>query len=417
MNRRFGYTAFFVMVTALLLSVASPSTAAQSFGCPPGQPPLPSPGPGFVPTQDCLGWVPANHPLARNPTLPNAAGAVFAMTNRAASNEVIAFSRANDGTLTQTGRYATQGNGIGVDFDTQGGLTLSSDHRFLYACNPGSDDVSVFAVTGSQLTLIQQVYAGDQPLSITLSGDLAYVLDGSVAGNGITGFRVAADGRLSPLSGSFRMLSSPIAVPGEVRFTPDGQALVVTHKVGSTLDVFRVGPDGLTSAPVPSPSFGPRPFAINFRADGRLLVVESGLPTLNNAGVSSYSVNAVTGGLSAITGSAKNGQTDGCWIVITADQAYAYTANFVSGTLSSYQLGFDGTATLSAGAAAFTGDMSQPTDLAFSSATDYLYTLLRGTGGVAAFRVEANGSLSALGVVGVGGGLPAADGASGLAAY
>ncbi len=346
-----------------------------------------------------------------------ATGAVFAMTNRAGNNEVIAFSRAADGTLTQAARYSTRGNGIGVDFDAQGGLTLSADRRFLYACNPGSDDVTVFAVSGSTLTLLQKVYAGDQPLSITLFGNLAYVLDGSVASTGITGFTVASNGLLTPLPGSTKATSSPIAVPGEVRFSPDGRFLVVTHKVGSMIDVFKVGANGLPSDPIPSPSFGPRPFALNFLNNGRLFVIESGLPTPNNAGVSSYNIDPSTGALSVITGSAKNGQTDGCWIVITTDQQYAYTANFVSGTISSFLLAANGTTTLLNGAAGSPGGTSQPTDLAFGAGSRYLYNLLRGTGGIAGFRVEANGSLTPLGIFGVGGGLPVADGASGLAAY
>ena len=45
----------------------------------------------------------------------------------------------------------------------------------------------------------------------------------------------------------------------------------------------------------------------------------------------------------------------------------------------------------------------------------FFYHLLRGTGAVAAFRVRDNGSLRRLGVV--VGGLPVADGASGLASY
>ena len=32
--------------------------------CPPGQPPSPRPASFFVPTRDCLGWVPMDHPLA-----------------------------------------------------------------------------------------------------------------------------------------------------------------------------------------------------------------------------------------------------------------------------------------------------------------------------------------------------------------
>ncbi len=69
------------------------------------------------------------------------------------------------------------------------------------------------------------------------------------------------------------------------------------------------------------------------------------------------------------------------------------------------------------GTAAFTGTDSQPTDLAFSADTGFLYNLLRGTGGVVAFRIRPDGSLARLGLFGVGQGLPVADGASGLAAY
>ncbi len=348
-------------------------------------------------------------------------GAVFALTNRTGNNEVIAFSRAADGSLTQTGRYSTRGNGIGVDFDAQGGLRLSPDHRFLYACNPGSDDVTVFAVNGSALTFLQKIYAGDQPLSLTMFGNLLYVMDGSVASTQITGFTIGANGTLAPLPNSTKMLSSPIAVPGEVRFSPDGKLLAVTQKVastiGPTIDLFKIGADGLPSDPFPNHSFGIRPFAEAFLNNGRLLTIESGLPVMNNAAVSSYNVDEASATLSPITGSAKNGQTDGCWIVITNDQQYAYTANFVSGTISSYKLNADGSAVLINGRAAFQGLMSQPTDLGFSSDSRYLYNLLRGTGGISGFRVEADGSLTALGVFGTGGGLPVADGASGLASY
>src|ERR1700760_3439151 len=175
-------------------------------------------------------------------------GAVFAMTNRAHNNEVIAFTRSTTGELSQVGRFSTGGNGIGVDFDTQGGLMLSSDHRYLYGVNPGSDNVSVFAVDGAQLQLIQKVYAGDEPLSITRHGNLLYVLDGSVAGNQITGFTVLSNGMLQPLPNSTKALSSPIAVPGTIAFNLDGTALIVTQKVastiGPTIDVFAIGSDG-----------------------------------------------------------------------------------------------------------------------------------------------------------------------------
>lgn len=357
---------------------------------------------------------------AEAPDWKSSPGAVFALTNKTGENQVIAFARAPTGMLTQTGHYPTRGHGIGSDFDTQGGLVLSRDHRYLYACNPGSDNLTVFAVNGSSLTFLQKIYAGDEPLSLTISGKLLYVLDGSVAATQITGFTIGGNGLLTSLPGSTKALSSPIAVPGEVLFSPDGKILVVTHKVpgttGPTLDVFQIDGNGLPSDPIVNQSFGMRPFAEAFRTDGKLFVIESGLPTLNNAALSSYDVYEKSGLLSPIT-SVKNDQTDGCWIVITGNQKYAYATNFASGTISSFKLEADGEVDLLNGAAAFQGLKSEPIDLALSKDSHYLYNLLRGPGGVSAFRIEGNGGLTPLGLFGVGGGLPADYGASGLAAY
>lgn len=350
----------------------------------------------------------------------NEVGAVFALTNRATGNEVVAFSRATSGELTHSGLYGTGGHGIGVDFDTQGGLWLSSDNRFLYALSPGSDQVTVFSVNGSCLQKIQEVYAGDQPLSITLHTEskLAYVLDGSVASTGIFGFKVAIDGTLSPLTNETIPTSTPIGVPGDVVFSPDGKALVVTNKVGSSLDIFSLDSLGNAELISTTASVGMRPFAATFRDDGMLFVVESGLPITANAGVSSYNVNTLTGSLTPITVSEKNEQTDGCWIVLAGrDQRYGYVANFASGTVSSFDIAKDGSASLLDAAAGFSGNNSQPVDLAKSEDGKFLYNLLRGTGAIAAWNIRNDGSLESIGHFGQSTELPRADGASGLAAF
>lgn len=349
-------------------------------------------------------------------------GAAFAMSNRSTGNEIVMYRRAADGVLERVGRVSTGGNGIGTDLDTQGALQLSSDHRFLYAANAGSDDVSVFAVNGTQLTLLQKVYAGDVPNSITIHEDLLYVLDGSVAGNGILGFRRAADGTLTKLENSFRLLSSPIAVPGQVEFSPDGRLLLVTQKTTNVLlqppnaiDVFLVGSNGLASAlPRREASNGLRPFSMAFRDDGQLLVVESFNAAPDASAVSSYDVT-VDGRLNVISGSVPNHETDACWIVITDNGRYAYTANFGSGTISSYRMNPAGQIQLLDDRAAFLSLYSQPVDLALSADSRFLYLLLRGTVGVAAFKIQDDGDLTPLGIA--TGGLPVADGASGLAVY
>ncbi|MBA2259848.1 MAG: beta-propeller fold lactonase family protein [Acidobacteria bacterium] len=347
---------------------------------------------------------------------------MFAMTNATAGNEIVTYSRASDGTLTLLTTSKTRGLGIGVDTDTQGPLRLSHDNRFLYAVNPGSDNVTVFEVDGTRLKFLQIIEAGDQPLSLTLSGELLYVLNGSVAGNGIRGFRVNADGTLTELPNSFRALSSPIAVPGEVRFSPDGRILLVTHKMTNVLltpenaiDAFTVGADGYASAmPLRNASAGLRPFSLAFRDDNKLVVVESSNAAPNLSAASSYQLNP-DGTITVISASVPNFQTDICWVVITPDGRFAFTANFGSGTISSYSFAPDGTLTLLNGSAASQGDTTQPVDLSLSADGRFLYNLLRGAGAVAAFRIENNASLTPLGTV--VGALPVADGASGLAAY
>jgi len=354
-------------------------------------------------------------------------GAAFAMTNRSLANQIITYKRAANGKLTRVSSVLTRGNGIGTDLDTQGALRLSDDHRFLYAANAGSDNITVFAVNGTRLTFLQKVYAGDVPNSLTIHDDLLYVLDGSVAGNGIRGFKRASDGTLTPLPGSFRLLSSPIAVPGQVEFSPDGRLLLVTHKTTNlalpppnAIDVFAVASNGLASAlPKRNASNGLRPFSMAFRSNSELLVVESFNAAPDASAVSTYRV-ASNGNFDVISGSIPNQQTDACWVVITEDGRYAFIANFGSGTISSYRFNSTGAVTLLDGDAAFLGIDSQPVDLALSADSRYLYLLLRGTGGVASFEIGAGGALTPLGVV-TGGlplaGLPVADGASGLAVY
>jgi hypothetical protein len=59
-----------VVGSVVILSLSYRAAAGQITVCPPGQPAGPSPGPSFVPTADCAGWVPADHPLAGRGSQP-----------------------------------------------------------------------------------------------------------------------------------------------------------------------------------------------------------------------------------------------------------------------------------------------------------------------------------------------------------
>ena len=240
----------------------------------------------------CLAAAGASSALAstppRGPLPPGRA--VFVMNDRPAGNQVIAYSRAEDGTLTQEGVYDTGGlggqlEGSVVDHTaSQGGLALDRTDRLLFAVNPGSDSLSVFSVAGDALRLRQVLPSGGAfPVSVTESEGYVYVLNAGQGGS-IRGF-VLAGGTLYPNPGARRALSLPQATPGsgeqfthtpaQIGFTPDGSRLVITTKAaGQSVEVFTAH----TLAPVPVTTSlpGAVPFGFTFDPAGRLLVSEAG---------------------------------------------------------------------------------------------------------------------------------------------
>src|SRR6266853_3558679 len=69
-------------------------------------------------------------------------GAVYAMTNAAAGNSILIFTRAANGALANAGSIATGGLGTGSGLGSQGALALTSDQRWLLAVNAGSNDIT-----------------------------------------------------------------------------------------------------------------------------------------------------------------------------------------------------------------------------------------------------------------------------------
>ena len=339
-------------------------------------------------------------------------GAVYTMTNAAGGNAVAVFSRAADGTLTPAGTVPTGGLGTGGGLGNQGGLILSQDHRWLFAVNAGSNEISVFQVRRDGLRLVDIASSGGElPISLTVHDELLYVLNAGGDGN-ITGFRFNAHGELSPVSNSTRPLSSAAPGPAQVAFRPDGRVLVVTEKDTNLIDTYTVGGDGRANGPMPQASSGQTPFGMAFDPRGRLFVSEAFGGAPDQSALSSYTVSNA-GSLAVISASVGTTETAACWVVITGDGRYAYTTNTGSSSISGYRISRDGTLTLldDDGRTAETGDGSSPIDAAVSSDSEFLYALTAGTNTIVAFQVGADGSLTPLPGIS---GLPA--GANGLAA-
>lgn len=337
-------------------------------------------------------------------------GALYVATNATVGNEILVFPRAGDGTLGTPSHFGTGGKGSGGGLGNQGGIALTQGERWLLVVNAGSNEVSVFAVGPDGLALTDRVSSGGkQPLSVTASRWVVYVLNAGGAGN-ITGFRLSEQGRLRVLPHSTRPLSSPAPGPAEVAFSPDGEVLVVTEKATNTISTYRVKDDGLTEGPHPQASVGKTPFGFAFSRRGALVVSEAFGGAAGASALSSYDVSE-SGELAVVSASVGTTQTAACWVVITRDSRFAYTTNTGSGTISGYRLSPDGALTLLAprGVNGTTG--AGPIDMAFSGNDRFLYALNSGSGTISAFQVNGDGSLTSQAGTS---GLP--PGANGLAA-
>jgi len=381
-------------------------------------------------------------------------GAVFAGTNHNNTldasqppNQVAMYLRDGDGALTLVGYFATGGQGSGPSLRFAGdglgsahSVQLSDDQKWLFVTNAGSNNISVFRVTlggghgpevflrnGLQLTDIQSTGDGTPghrfPNSVTQHGNLVYVMN-SADGGSITGFRLSGAGKLTPIPNSTRMLNAnqtyppdTLHNPAEVAFTPDGNQLVVSIKDGPAAGlipgVTPTGPGrvlvfGVNHNGTPSDGYtqtnlsnhGPFGFSFDEAGNALFALFVGGQPAASlTAAAGSFGIGA-TGALQPISPDVSNGQFDTCWL--ENNGRYAYGANYTSGTISSYMIGPGGSLTLLQAVAGTTQHGpnvrgSTPLDLRVSKNGKFLYDILPGTGKVAAWRINSDGTLTSIG--------------------
>lgn len=317
------------------------------------------------------------------------AGHVYVQTNDTAGNHVVAFARDDGGALTQEQSIDTGGTGIApTGLGSQASLAITADGSQLLAVNAGSDDVSLLDIEYDGLRLADVESVGDRPVSVAVSGRLVYVLNQGA--NTMQGLRITDEDTLVRIPNSSRPLSGSAANAAQVAFSPNGRVIAVTEKDTQTIDTYVVRPNGRAIGPNVQGSSGATPFGFQFGPDGRLYVSEA-----PGSAASSYDV-AADGTLSP-TASLGNGQGAACWLAVTSDGRFAYTANAATSNVSQYTIASNGSLALVGTGIAGTTPAG-PVDLDVTNGDGFLYVLSSRSGAITGFSVNAtDGSLTSIG--------------------
>jgi 6-phosphogluconolactonase (cycloisomerase 2 family) len=319
--------------------------------------------------------------------------AVYTLSNASSGNEVVAYRRASTGNLTLHGTYSTGGMGFGAGLGSQDSLVFDEKTGRFFAVNAGDNTISMLALgPEGDLTMLSKVASGGvKPISLAVSGSMLYVAnegDRAAQGANVTGFSISGS-TLTQIAGSTHALSASDPRPGDIAFSPKGDALFVSEKATQKIAVFPMSGQ-MAGAGKFQPSAGVTPFAFGFAPGGQLVVAEAGAGA-GLSSVSSYTF-AADGTLTNVTSALATKQSAACWLVMGGSEAFV--ANAQSATITGVTVGAGGALTLhdASGVTAPTG--AGAIDEAVTPDVGFLYSLAGGPHEIHIYEVNADGTLT-----------------------
>jgi 6-phosphogluconolactonase len=349
---------------------------------------------------------------------PRATARVYAMTNDATKNEILAFELGRDGTFRSTGRFETGGRGSGGTTDplqSQGSLTISQDHSFLFAANAGSGTLSSFRIVGDRLVLAdQEPTEGAEPVAVAQHGHFVYVLNEAGDG-GVTVFSVDQSGHLSPIPNSTKLLSNTGLGGASIAVSRDGTLLAVVERAADNIDIFHILPNGTLSAIATTADPNPGGFSAIFSTNGQVLVSETGPGAEpNSSTISSFAVEG-NGTITPISNAVPTDGAANCWLAITPNGKFVYTSNSATSNISGFTVAQNGALTPIGGVIVGANPAgSTNLDIAVSADGNFLYSLNSSAGTITAWTINSDGTLKEVDSIS---GTPGASGVNGLAAF
>jgi 6-phosphogluconolactonase (cycloisomerase 2 family) len=273
--------------------------------------------------------------------------------------------------------------------------------QLLLVADAGSNQISVLRIhsDGSLSPVAGSAFpsGGNTPVSIAVRGSLVYVANQGNGGSNYTGFTLSPNGTLTPLPGSTVALPDGSGV-GDVLIDLTARHLVGVRVATSLIDSFVIGTNGaLTSAPgYPVASQAPGPLGSAFKGAGNLRLYVSNAhagPLLGT--ISAYGV-AANGALTPLAGSPyADQQTAPCWVTLSPDGKFLFTANAGSDSISSYAISADGSLTCASTTALRGGPGLGTFDQQLDPSGRYLYQLDGNTHLISILAVD-GGSLTEL---------------------
>lgn len=223
-------------------------------------------------------------------------------------------------------------------------VTVSPNNSFVYVANSGSNNISAYTIdpTTGALTVVagSPFPAGTNPRAVSVSPNNSFVYVANSGSNNISAYTIdPTTGALTIVAGSpFAAGTSPLGVA----VSPNGSFVYVVNQGSNDVSVYTVDPGtgaltaltGTTGNPFPA---GTAPVGLTITSNGSFVYVANA----DSGNVSAYAVNSGTGALTPLAGALGNpypAATTPAGITIAPNGAFLYVANAGSNNVSSYSV-------------------------------------------------------------------------------
>jgi DNA-binding beta-propeller fold protein YncE len=312
---------------------------------------------------------------------------VYTISNDPVNSGLIVLEQQADGSLREMAGspVMTGGKGLsGGDIDQQGAVRVAGD--FVLAVNPGSHTIAVLMKdkTGMPVPVNGSPFpsGGENPISLSVRGNVVYVVNQALpfanprSKPNITGFRLMKDGKLMPIPGS--TLTFPVGMgPAQIEFAPTGDAVALTAgfqaENGSVIHGGMLMPSGVIKLGTPvRPRGASGTVGFSWCPTGDRILVSN----FRGSAVTVFDIDPATGSPKQLGDAVGDKEEAACWTAISADGKALYVANYVSNSVSVFDVMENGSVKL-LGSVKRRGTPSTPDtkDLILSADGHYLYAL------------------------------------------